>query len=552
MSLLEVHAINEAKAKPPANASRPATSRVTKWLAALGFALLFAAIYGRLMGYGLRRDEMLFVPPAVLLPDLQLYGDYFYNHVPYSAWYFKAMALIFGSGGLLFSTRLGIFFAWVGLAAAMGWTMLRLSGSIRMAAFGVISVLTSHALMDGPGMAATNNLLQLPFALFGMGLFLVEVKGATLRPATLVLSGVMLSVATGMKVSSVAFIPPIAIAAFLLPAALPFSARLTRVVLPVLAGGLIGALPLFWLLLSDPDLFLAHIMKFHVGPHVTYWEANKLSEPDLAMGLGQKLQLAYGVWLQGAALIVALVILALAWMGRTAAVARTKGRWSDRSALGLILVVLATLVTTAGMSLTPTPGFSQYYIAPLVCLPVLAALIYDALPPATRAQSWPLLSAATAMLVLIAVPWLAPDMRKTLRPGMTTPAKIERGAAALQDSIAQLRPAGSKVATFLPIYPLEAGLSVYPEFATGQFAYRIAPYTDPDLARFYVMAGPDDIGALFDRDPPQAILIGYEPALEAPLRDYALTHGYRKVSVPHLDNRYGQGEVYFNIGGQEK
>ena len=56
--------------------------------AALTVTVLLAAILGRILSHGLRRDEMLYVPPAALLPDLALYRDVFYNHVPNSAWLF--------------------------------------------------------------------------------------------------------------------------------------------------------------------------------------------------------------------------------------------------------------------------------------------------------------------------------------------------------------------------------------------------------------------------------------------------------------------------------
>ena len=51
-------------------------------LGAVVFALL-VALFGRIMGYDLRRDEFMFVPPAALLGEYALYQDLFYHHVPY-------------------------------------------------------------------------------------------------------------------------------------------------------------------------------------------------------------------------------------------------------------------------------------------------------------------------------------------------------------------------------------------------------------------------------------------------------------------------------------
>ena len=43
----------------------------------------------RVMNYEMRRDEHLYVPPISLLDSHQLYADFFYNHVPGSAWFFQ-------------------------------------------------------------------------------------------------------------------------------------------------------------------------------------------------------------------------------------------------------------------------------------------------------------------------------------------------------------------------------------------------------------------------------------------------------------------------------
>ncbi|MCK0143099.1 glycosyltransferase family 39 protein [Aliiroseovarius sp. F20344] len=545
MSLTEHYKSDPSASQSSNTIDDPVARRMGQTALTIGFVVLLAAVYGRLMGYGLRRDEMMFVPPARFLGDLQLYQDVFYNHVPYSAWYFRGFNLIFGAGGLLFSARMGIFAAWLFLAGITSWITLRLSGSTRMAVFAAVATLTCHPLMNEPGMAASNNLLQLPFALAGLGLFLIELQENKFRWARLFASGLCLSIATGMKVSAVAFIPPVAIAAFLLPAALPFAQRIRRVALPILLGGMLGAVPLFILLFTDPQLFLAHIVKFHTGPHVAYWEANRLTEPDLALGLGSKAQLAYGIWLEGVPLITGFVILCFGWMAFSENALETP---ENQPSLGPVVVVLGTLLTTALMSFLPTPGFSQYYVAPLILLPILAALMLNRVPKAVQQQSRPVLAAAALLCVLTALPWLGPDLRTTLGAGSSTPHRMNSGGRALEAVMSDRGIVNGKVATFLPIYPLEAGLDVYPELATGQFAYRIAPYTDPELAKHYVMAGADEITSVFDKEPPAAFLLGYEPTLEEPLLRYAISKGYRKVSVDGLNNRYGEGRVYLQPG----
>ena len=519
-----------------------ASSIMSRVLVAGFILILFAALYGRIMGYGLRRDELMFVPPAELLGYWSLYSDFFYNHVPNSAWFYRGVYLIFGGEGLLASARFGQFCAWLLLASGIGWATWRISGSGLLAMFFVVALVVNETLQTQAGMAASNNLLPLPFVAWGLGLFIVETLRDRPRVLWLLVSGLCLSIAAGLKVSAAVFIPPIAIAAFLLPWHMPFSERQRSVVVPLLIGGLIGAIPLFWYLGADPSGFFAHVQKFHTGPHIAFWQANAASEPGLAMGLGGKIQLAYATWFGGAALIGLVVLFYLAVLGGT----RSR---QDRSGLGHILLVLVALGATALFSFVPTPGFSQYYIQPLIAVPLLAALIYRLVPQEKRVQVAPLCIAGLALLFLLGAPRLAPGLLNLAKPDSFTSARLAKGGASLREVVAESERPDGPVATLMPLYPLEAHLPVYAELSTGPFAYRIAPYTDPDLAQHYVMANEDQLLALFDSNPPSAFLLGYDSALEAPLLRYAETNGYAAVQKEGLDNRYGQGVIYSKRAG---
>jgi hypothetical protein len=121
--------------------------------------------------------------------------------------------------------------------------------------------------------------------------------------------------------------------------------------------------------------------------------------------------------------------------------------------------------------------------------------------------------------------------------------QVHKHGIAIAERLAEAQLEG-KVATLAPIYPLEAELPVYPEFATGQFAYRIAQYTDADLARYYTTTSPTEIEALFRDDPPAALLVGFEPALEAPMVRFAEENGYQRIEDLGLTDRYGKGILY--------
>ena len=500
-------------------------------LAAVVF-LLLVALFGRIMGYDLRRDEFMFVPPAALLDDYALYQDLFYNHVPYSAWLFRALHLLLPGLGLLAAARLAIFLAWLLLLGGSAWVGWRLTRSGLVAALGPVSLISADVLLGQAGMAATNNLLPLPFAGLGLGLLAISLAERDYAFTRLFLAGLLLSVAAGMKASAIAFVPAVALGCFLLPRNLDLATRARRIALPVALGGLVGAAPLLWLAATQPDLFFAHIAGYHAGPHIAYWRDNAASEPGIALGQGAKLQLAWAVWMVGAPLLTLFLTL----------LGGVLSRGSDSG--GAVPIVVAAALTSAVLAFVPTPGFPQYYIAPLVCLPLLVALFWRG-AAAARAVLAPALLVAMALMLVIAAPRLALGVNDLRHPGKLTTQKVQNGGAALRDALARQGLLGAgPVATLSPIYPLSAGLPIYPEFSAGNFAMRVAPYTAPELRALYAMAGADDLPALFDAQPPAAILTGFDPGLDPALEGYAQAHGYQMQPFPAITDRYGVARLW--------
>ncbi|MFC0341762.1 hypothetical protein [Paracoccus niistensis] len=515
-------------------------------LAIAGLLILGAALYGRIMGFDLRRDEWMFVPPAATLGDWPLYSGQFYNHVPYSAWAFRAVHLMLPGLDLLTSARLTVFAAWILLMGGGFWAGCRITGSPVTGLFAAAIPLASETLLSQAGMAATNNLLPLPFILLGLALFAMAHLSGRSPFVLYFAAGLSLSVAAGMKASAIAFVPAVVAACFMLPRGVPLARRARLTALPVALGGLVGALPLIWLALTEPTFF-DHILRYHSGPHVAYWQANAASEPGLAMGLPGKVQLAQGVWLAGGA-ILGLFVAATAW----AMWPRSCGRDDDAArAVQAAAVVGAAMGTAAALAFVPTPAFPQYFVQPLAGLPVLAALAIRALPPAPRTFLLRALPAAVVLMGAVALPRLATGLVDLRHPDRLTPARLSHGAEALARLAAPDGLAAGPVATLSPLYPLQAGLPIYPEFATGPFAWRVAGHIDPALRASYVMAGPEDLARLFGTRPPVAILTGFDPALEAPLEDYARAHGYRPRAIPEIHDRYGTGTLWLPAGSTQ-
>lgn len=88
-----------------------------------------------------------------------------------------------------------------------------------------------------------------------------------------------------------------------------------------------------------------------------------------------------------------------------------------------------------------------------------------------------------------------------------------------------------RILTLAPIFPLEGGLAIYPQLATGPFAWRTAYLLSPAERVRYRFLSADDLGPLLARQPPAAILVGYDKKLETAFVAYAKNHFYKRVRL---------------------
>ena len=172
---------------------------------------------------------------------------------------------------------------------------------------------------------------------------------------------------------------------------------------------------------------------------------------------------------------------------------------------GRILVTLVCLFAAGVMSFVPTPGFPQYFGLPLVCAPLLLAQLYAELDEESRRWARPVLVAASMVILLANLPRLGPYTLRLVSPNTWSVERIHNAGKTIAGLLAEAGVSG-KVATLAPIYPLEGGLPVYPEFTTGQFAYRTAEFNNSYLGNFYRTTSPSEIGAFLAADRPGGIL----------------------------------------------
>ena len=90
----------------------------------------------------------------------------------------------------------------------------------------------------------------------------------------------------------------------------------------------------------------------------------------------------------------------------------------------------------------------------------------------------------------------------------------------------------ARVLTMESTVPLEAGLDIVPEYATGRFPLLTARF-DPAADRSaHDMVGPADLPTLLAKRPPDAVFARVPATVDAAFVAYARDHGYRRVLSP--------------------
>lgn len=475
-------------------------------------------LFGRLMTFPVGHDEQGHVTAARLFLSEPLYGGLGYNHFAGLPLLLHAFYALTGSDHILQAGRVLIFMCWIATAGTMWLIARRQTGETRICCVGIL-VMVAGVLLGPAGMLVTNNFLPIPFALLAFHLFFVAVEGESVRPLPMFGAGLAIGFAVSLKISYIFLLPPFAIVSLIVPFGLPLGDRVRLVLLPLLGGGMFGGLPVLVPLLSDPAALYDHTVGYFTTGHLAYWQS---SDAPKAMSFVAKFLVAESVWFGGSGLLAAVLV------GVSGIVLARRN--PARLSWWPILLVLALAACAAIVSFTPTPAFPQYYEPPIPFLIVLFFLVYRQLDEPARSKMKPLLATVGVLALAAIMPRIVADVPSAMRWTQWTGDRIHTDGKRIRD-IVDASGAKGKVATLAPIVVLEGKLPIYREFGAGPFVYRVADFMSEAERRHFVTTSPRELNAFLDRDPPAAIVTGYEPELDPAFEDYARSRGYIQADI---------------------
>lgn len=505
-------------------ADRPPRASYGLIARALGWAVLvavFLGLCGRALDYPLNRDENLFITVSVMGGFDNLYTYLGYNHLPYLPWLLGGIYRLTGTDHYLLVGRLVILVGWV-LALLALWLIAR-NRRLGFSAFWSCAILLmgNVLLLGPPGMLVSNNFLPVPVALLATFFLLKGLNERRQSSTFCLLAGLFVSLTIGLKANYIFLAPVFAFATLLIPAGRPVATRLVHQSIPLAIGGLIGGLPALIVMASAPKSFFAHTIRYFTQMQPAYWA--HATEPKVA-SLPQKVMLAESIWGSGASLlaitgVAALFVLPIIrkdWRA-SRAVMRFRPLW----------IVLVLALCGFVIAFVPTPSFPQYFVPPIPFLIVALMLM----PGSSEAGAGKGVLVALALVALIcSVSRVGPGLVELARPGKWYSVAIHRDMRKLMHD-ANLR-GGENTASLSPALAMEAGLTVPPEFAAGQFVYRVAEYVPASDRAYYTSTSPRDLIGFLATRRPDTILVSGEEAMEQPFAHYAAASGYQEYTLP--------------------
>jgi hypothetical protein len=474
--------------------------------------ILFLGILSYVMNVEVNHDESMYIGASVLSrKGLTLYQDFSYVQMPY-------LPLLYGlvykvtnvSHYLLVSKLINIFFA-----LFSGWTIYKIAWILsKDSLFSWLAVLLlefNEIIIYIMG-KSSNDIMPLSFSILGFYLFIIGFSGKA-KSILFLLSGVCLAIATGAKLYYVMIIFPFIATSTIFPRTGGLKQKLFKTILPFLLGLFVGSLSVFYYFFKDIDAFWINNWEYHSlntkwRELTGYTRASIKSLDFLRNSRASLRQKVNFIWLS--------------------------------PALVLSSSLLAIATVTAFL---PTPLWRQYFAPPVPFAILTIVCLYTQLNPKGKIIAKRAMIFLTALTLIFGIgserlyarlnTLLAPEQWKVVAVHQTA-----QNIRTYVDRISKTNP-DAKIATLAPLYAVEGGLKIYNELSAGPFMYRIGDLMSSEKRAKVKGTSAKTIQTLFDRDPPVAILVGFEGDLDRPLIEYAVKNDYTKI-----EEKFDGGVLY--------
>lgn len=496
------------------------------WPRFVGLLLLVAtALFARSMSRFFDLDEHQFVAPALLLTEqgMEPYEDYPYFHMPLLV-YFYAFILKWVPFKLLTTRTVSVCcgFLTALLLFETGWRALRnLSNRTRwLLAGGITLTFLCSRLFTYTYPWSWNHNTAVLACLSASLLYLRALRQA--RMWQFAVSGALLGAAIGLRLSfAFAFLP---FALSLFTARSPLTPRQRLRALALAAGAaLLVLLPAFRLWARSPEQFVfgnVGYPHYSTQMYISVDQIRNISLPGKCLYLIR-------VFVTDPGNLVLFV-----WTAFALGVQFVKRRqWRSEYANELWLLVGLLPVLLIG-AFGPSPVFPQYLymLLPFMTLLVLYSIAADQNLQHIVNRWKRIVSIGLLLAAGTGLPRWYHYISNAPFPDRWTPVLVHDVGTWIRQNV----PEGGRVLTIDPVFAQEGGLEVYPEFGVGRFIMLVGHLMTPEDRARYDMAWGEHLDRVVEQNPPAAVFLHRRTYdLSGPLRQYAETHGFKKIEAPN-------------------
>jgi len=485
---------------------------------AAAIVLLYLLALNNIMTY-LNHNEHMYIAAAALVKDnYHLYGDFAFVQMPLLPLLYGYTYKLLGTEYYLLTGKLFSCLFYV-LSGSVVFLLARKLLRGLFLSSGVLLLYVLNTTVLQAAQESSNYILPIAASFMAFHAYVSSLNPQAIKRVRILLSGVLVAVAIGTKAYYAAIVLPFVMTSLLFPRAFSMHKRVTRVLMPLVCGILIGLLPVLCCFARDPGAFIFNNLDYH-GLNAQWRAMN-----DTGMTLVSKVGYARQVLFSYENVVPVLAPLLCFFFALFSGAVDTPKKFlnSISAELCLSLFLFAVAVPTI---LIPTPTWLQYFAMPVSFSFLLLISAFAWSQPFSRYLTQAAVSTFVLLAFLCGTPYLFVKTVGKRWVGMD----VHNVALRIRSEIAAAPAESMKMATLSCLYAVEANIPIYRELATGPFLYRVGDLLGSDRRSRMHGTSPQTIEELLEQDPPAAIFFGFHGDLDAPLKRYAERANYRKVS----------------------
>lgn len=484
--------------------------------------LIAVCMFSYTMNAPVIEEEQLYVSTGVSVVSHTIYTDVVYPHTPYLPLIYAGVYKITGTEYYLLYARLFTFLTILASIVVMYMLGYMITNNFFVSLLAVLMYSFSGVTLHALGYA-WNVAPPVVFSLLGVYFFLKVSYGGGVRPLHVFLAGLFIAIAGGIKLYYFAIAVPLIISSLIFPLSYSIFNKIRYSFAPLLAGLIIGLLPALIYYLRDPQLFLINNLELHALQFEWHYENNLLAITGIAAVFSTVRYIAQTVGWQT---LVAVGFAAAAGIGLLFLNYKSAGEvysryFTNKKPFVLCMILLVTVI----LAFKPSVFWQHPLAYPFPFLVLFIISIYPALTDRFKKYFVSVFGMAVLFVCIYGIPPTVQHIDEVTSSAGWTPVAYHREAKAITGVV----PGTDRIVTVEPLVALEGGRTIYPEFSTGQFAFRVGENLSTGQMPGLRSVSTESLSRWLEIEQPQAVIIPEDSKYYVLFEASIPANGYHKT-----------------------